>query len=662
MNQNKGLQAPAGSGLDSGRAAPSGEAGAGVAQVILASLDRWRVPLVELLAIAIWVVLLAPGFLIMSPQVVPGGREFLSAIQTHHVWNDFKACGACGLWNGYVRGGFPAFADPHGSMLHPIVLITTRLWGVINGAKVALLISFWFAGLGQWWTARILRLGWLPRMWSALLVVAGGHLASRMELGAFGVVLSTSMASLVFPAVLGVAMGRGRRHAVLLGLTMGSALLSGQGYMQIALLATMPALGFLVLGDSLRLRPIWRKFLLGGVLSILIAAPFLVPLAHFVPNFAKAQDPQFRVAQPLAYMPLNLVIKEWDFYTSDVLGKVAFPHLYVLYIGWVPVVLAVLGLALHRKEERRWIYYSIAAVLLLFAVASGVLLGWGRVLLPSLAGVRNPPQIAGLVVPLIVTLAAYGLHRLLQLSWPEIQIRYPGWPQLEAKRFRLAWLVILPLALNLRSAFDFAQVWLTTARKTEPVFALLEELETEGLQWVQPPHGRHYYIEPAISMGLKLSPGIMTWYWQGREMPTPVLEASPEGRPPEALEETDVIDGIPIYRMDARPYAYVDHGDGFSSCLATGRGGHLTVKCSTNRGGELIVQENMWTGWRAWIDGEPADLIRGPWLSVSAPAGAHDYTFRYRPWDAPLGVSLGFVGLGLSAYLWMQSKEEGEPH
>ena len=55
------------------------------------------------------------------------------------------------MWNGSIQGGSPAFADIHGSMLHPLVILTTLLAGVPNGAKLALAGALLMAGLGQWW-------------------------------------------------------------------------------------------------------------------------------------------------------------------------------------------------------------------------------------------------------------------------------------------------------------------------------------------------------------------------------------------------------------------------------------------------------------------------------------------------------------------------------
>jgi uncharacterized membrane protein YfhO len=66
----------------------------------------------------------------------------------------------------------------------------------------------------------------------------------------------------------------------------------------------------------------------------------------------------------------------------------------------------------------------------------------------------------------------------------------------------------------------------------------------------------------------------------------------------------------------------------------------------------LTIKENRWAGWRATIAGKNAPLLKGQWLAVELPAGRHTVRFRYRPWDAPLGIILSIFGLALAVYAW----------
>ncbi len=614
----------------------------------------------EVLLIGAWALWVGREYLDFDPSVVPTGREFGSAIQTHHVWTWFKECGWCALWNGSERGGYPAFVDVHGSMLHPIVIGTTLLWGVVNGTKVALVISFWFAGLAQWWMARELRLGRLPRLWSAGMAVVGGHLTGRMALGSFDAVLSVAMASLVLASVLSVARRGGRSSTVLLGVLTASVILSGHGYFQVGLLGLLPAFVFLLIDKKLGLRPVWKNYVLALVLALFLAAPLLVPFVHFSTNFIKHTDPDFEAAQSLAYMPLNLVIDDWHYYHSEALGKLPFPHLYNFYIGWVPVILAIVGLCMSRRKDRRIIWFMLAGALMMFMVGSAVVLKWVANLIPAVAGVRHSAQIAGLAVPLILGLSAYGLDRLMKFDWPEFSLAFSKAEVSFKLRFHLQWLLLIPLFFSLRSGYDFAKFWVSTVELREESELLIDELKTDSLQWVAPPFGEHAYVEPAIRKGLKLSPGIMTWRWKDREFPVPVLRADRKGPPSDLAEFVTEVDGVPIYARDDQPYAAVIKNDRRHLCKAFGTGGSLNVYCDTPFAGSLIVKENTWTGWKAWRDGERVALKGDQWLQVDALVGKHTYQFRYRPWDVPLGLALSFLGMVTCAWLWFSSPEVQE--
>jgi hypothetical protein len=606
----------------------------------------------ELGVLALWAINVGWDYLDMDPRVMPAGREFGSAIQSNHLWTQVLKCGWCAVWNGSERGGFPAFADIQGSMLHPLSIAATLIWGVLNGVKVTIVASLWFAGLAQWWIARELSLGWAPRMWAAGIAITGGHLAGRMQLGVWGVVLSTAMTSLVFAALIRLARTRKRRDAVLLGIITASAILSGQGYIQIGLIAILPA-AVLFLIDKPGSFESWKNHLLAGGIALLLAAPLLVPLAHFSPNIVKWMDPAFKSAQPIQYLALNLVIDDPLYFHSDLLQKFPYPYLYTLYIGWIPVLFAIFALSSAPRRHRKFIWFLAAGTLIEFLVASAIPLKWLADIWPTIAGIRHPPQIAGLAIPLILGLAAYGLEKLLAFRWTiplYARGRQPMW-NLPAQ-----WLLLIPLAVSLQSCRQFAQVWITTEYRTDDLYKTLEMLQTEDIQWVETPFGEHAYVEPAIAMGMKLSPGITTWLWRNRTTPEAVLYAARAGVPPGRVRKIRTQSGITYYARDNSPYAgVISEGNNKQPCRATGSGGEIHVACNVEQAGKLVVLENMWTGWQAQMDGRRIPLIGTDWLEVTAPAGQHTFTFRYLPWDVPLGLILFVAGVITSLYYWRRT-------
>ncbi len=611
--------------------------------------------LAELGLISAWAAWVGRSYLNLNPTAWPWGNEFPMGIQSHYAWALLKRCGSCALWNGLVNGGAPAFVDLHGAVLHPLVIASTLLWGPINGAKITLVGSLAMAGLAQWWLARVLRLGRAARLWSAGLAVVGGHLAGRMDAGLVALVLSTAATSLVIPPGLQLALTGSRRAVVGLAVALALALVAGQGYLQLGLLlGVAPAFSLFLFDERLRLRPIWRDFALAGVLALLLAGVFLVPLAHFWPNFAKDVDPQFASAQSPEYVPLNLVIGDPEFYRGTALHKIAYPYLYMSYIGWLPVLLALVGLRLVPRSGRLVVAFLLLAAALVWLTSSPVAWHFWARLLPSLAaGVRYPSLIAGLAVAPVLGLAAWGLDQLLGLPWPELALTAPG-GESSLLRLKLWWLILpVPLAWSIVSAYRFGEPYLRTVTLPD-VHPVIEALRTATAEWVLPPFGEHFWVPLAFDDGLKTTMTVRPWHWKDRQPPQPRRQA--------ARQEIDALGAVPLRQVEGlsiveypgNEYAVLDTGVRRIPYRATATGGFIEVDGEAEVAGTLIVQENQWSGWQATCDGRPLPLRPGPWLSVAAPAGRHRFTFRYRPWDVPVGLAATALGMGLATWLWFR--------
>lgn len=612
-------------------------------------------PYFELFVLALWAIYVGWEYLDMDPHKIPMGRELGSSIAANHLWTQIVNCGSCAMWNGFQRGGYPAFADIQGSMLHPVVIFATLGFGVVNGIKITLLISFWLAGVAQWWIARELNLSWLPRIWSAGIAIAGGHLAGRMDLGVYGVVLSTAATSLVFAALIRLAKNNTRGNALLLGILTAAAIVSGQGYIQVGLIGILPVFVFFYWGKE-NIKSTWSNYILATLIAFLLAAPFLVPFLHFSPNISKWLDPEFISAQPISYFILNLVIDDPYYFYSGIMTKFPYPYLYTLYIGWVPVLLFIYAINRISTEDKKLIWFMSAGIVMEFLIASAILLKLLVGIFPALAGVRHPPQIAGLAIPLILGVSAYGLEKLLSIKWLDLIAsmagRSPKWEPL------VKWLIVIPLIYSLQSCLEFSTMWTGVTYLRNDLFLTLEKMKTTDLQWVNPPFGEHSYVEAAIAMGMKLSPGILTWEWKNRISPPPRMTAErriPINNESKLIEDVSKIE-IKFHRENL--YASVVSGDKISACRAAGSGGYIEVTCNTDKAGILTVQENMWTGWYAWLDGEKIEIIKGDRLQVSAPAGKHTFTFRYLPWDVPLGLLLFTIGIFSVVWLYLQEYKQ----
>ncbi len=619
--------------------------------------------ILEIAVILLWTLMVGRAYLNFDLLAWPIGNEFASSIQTHYVWTLLPECGTCIFWNGFVRGGAPAFAEMHGSLLYPLIPVVTLIWGVLNGSKLVLIFSLFMAGIAQWWLSRVLGMGTAARLWCACMAVVGGHLAGRMELGAFGVVLSTAACSLVIAPGIALARTAKRRYTILLAITLALAILSGQGYLQVGLvLGIFPAFLVFFLGNP-RQRSLLKEFVLSGILAVLLAGVLLVPLLHFYPNINKNVDPEFRMAQALEFIPLNLVINDLPFYQSDILKPAPYPYLYSNFLGWIPVLLAILALRFVPRSQFRLLLFFLIGIGMVLLTASAFTLKLVENFFPPAAGVRHPPQIASLAIPLILALSGWGLEGLLRIKWPKIALLRGNldttrpWFAVDTVLF-----LFIPLALGLFEAYEFGQYWLVTTNIDPKIYQIVQFLKTNSSEWVNLPFGEHFWVIPGIQAGLKLGTGIRTWDWKDRENPPLYFEAT---REEVSLTSPDSIKnywGINVILHPENEYAYIQAGDQKIACKAQSRGGNIDVLCPSAPAGQLVVEENYWSGWYAWRDQTPATFLPSRWLSVNAPEGQHYYSFRYWPLDVWLGLLASLIGVVACIILWRKSAPLSDPN
>ena len=258
-------------------------------------------------------------------------------------------------------------------------------------------------------------------------------------------------------------------------------------------------------------------------------------------------------------------------------------------------------------------------------------------------GARFPSEISSLAVAPILALSAWAVDGLVAMAWPRLALSVPSGKNISLS---LAWLVMgVPLVLAVRSAYVFGHEWL----KTEPVapdyVTVVPQVKPGTAAWVQGPYADWNFVVYALENGMKITNTNRPWTWRDQALPAPGL-----------LISRDVVDpSTPGYRgqvgfayltdqADA-PYAYVKIGSQSVPCTASAVGGNIDVQCQTTDAGQLVVNENLWSGWSVARDGFGARLGQGPTLSTEAPAGTHVYRFRYRPWDVAVGLLMTLAGL-----------------
>jgi len=474
----------------------------------------------------------------------------------------------------------------------------------------------------------------------------GGHLAGRMQNGMLVIVVSLAFASLLIPAILNLTIKPSRRSALVLGVLMALVLLSGQGYIQMGvLLGVLPAALVYWIDRTSAIGHLVRRLLLAALVALLLSAVLWVPMLHFAPNLVKDGDPTLSYAQPLEYLPLNLVIRDQGFYENPTLEKLPAPVLNIQFIGWLPILLAMVTVAWGGSTRNRRLAFFLIAIFLVFFFSSSTGMRAMDKVIPGVAPyIRHPSLIAGVAVPLILGLAAWGLDLILHADWLKLRLTIKRMPDLDVNAIYL--IAAFPLLVSIRATYDFAEkyYWLSLLPpEYEPSIPMLV---TESAEWVAPPFGEYLWYPMSLGRELKLGNTFRPWRWRDRANPPFYVEGT---RDPIGLDDPDFVaaySGVNWMIHPQNAYAKVVLPSGEQvACTAVSQGGNIDVDCQTTVDGVLVVTENSTSDWRAAIDSVGASLLSGPWLSVSAPAGTHHFSFRYRPWDVWVGLALSLLGI-----------------
>jgi hypothetical protein len=426
---------------------------------------------------------------------------------------------------------------------------------------------------------------------------------------------------------------------------------------------------------SFKLKEQWEGVIGALGLAALLSAPFWVPFLNNVGRYDKFSHPDFATLPPLRVSLLHYLINDIGYHFTHIMEKMPWPNLYVLFIGWVPVVLAVIGLASSKEENRRKITYFAVSIGLLFLSSTPSIVRWPgerpegalfsdfwHAVGHNLGYFRFPMYFLSMTVPLIIALAGFGLERILaNKKWPKLGISLSGEEKKKKLSFSLMWIVLIPLIINVKTAHEFTKFYWTPTILHNGIYTVLEELQTDTLQWVEPPWGEQMWMEPGIRMGMKISHGTAPWWIKGQATPAPKMFGSREmvEDAGDNLRFVTFVENVHIYINSAEEYAAVVHPDGqMTPCRASGKGGRLEVVCNNEVPGELVVKEYMWSGWKAWIDGERTTLYGYDFLLVEAPAGKHTYTFRFFSSDVVLGLGLLVMGITLCIFTLTTPEEK----
>jgi hypothetical protein len=595
--------------------------------------------------------------------VLPAGGDYVVSIQGRYFWEHVRECGTCALWNGDIAGGSPALIDTSSDLLHPMVAIITLLFGVAEGSRILVALTVIVSALGSWWLAYLLQTSTVARIFAGCLGAAGGHMTGRLSFGLVVLMTSIATASLLVPALILLGRNPDRRNTAITGALLGVTLVSGQAYIQIGVLLLSPAMLLLFIRRGYTWKLVLLRLGQMGAMALLLSALLLLPMLHFHAFIDKDFDPYFSRSQPFRYVPLNLVIDRLDYFSSSMFKEVGFPAWHVNYIGWIPIIFAIAGIAPLWRRSKNETLFCGALVFGALWLGSGDLFKWigahpsfGE-LREHVVRLRTTSNIANLAVPAIIGFSACGiawgqrkLDRLMRFRFSLASQRH-GAKRVVQVGLGLA--LIVPLFFSVHDVFQSARQWNRFIETTTTPFpAVTSALRSPELRWV---NGSDLSFELsffALENGLKLGNQWQPWRIQPPRSPLPAVIVSNSGQP-EGTQLIDTPPGLQAYAVDGgNPYARVSDSNGQGvNCRATGRGAKIDVACPQNAFGPLTIQERFVDGWTASIAGDSVPIVdHDGWIGIDLPVGAPEIELRFH--SPYLRSSLLLTILGAIWVIW----------
>ena len=593
--------------------------------------------------------------LFIGSNKIQTGNEFGVHISSFQNWSNGLTCGLCMMWGNMVDG-MPVFADPYASFQHPLVIISTLLFGPLQAANITLAGAIFVMGLSGYLFCHTFQLHRLVRIWITVTMIYGGLTAGRIAMGSIGLPLSLSFAMLCFVYMLVWSQNPTRKNTVIFGILLSMLLMAGQGYMQIAFLFILiPMFGYFYTQ---------RKSLISSQLAIMavvvsaLIAPFLFTFFANHSSFGKETDPAFGSAPPIGYIVLNYVVDNLEFYNTTLLGRQPYAYLYSNFIGY-PIVIAALGalvLALVRhpsiEKVSSVIYVTVVSVILTLVLASGDmqrwLVGFGIAPLTEfLAGLRNLTLSASFAGGLLVLLAAFCadvLIRQLQAASATVQV---GTWRIDSSAH---WLVVCVMVWHVLTLYAYNKQFYIFADSDPVIENAADFLKTQPSGGVNVEN--NFQVFPFIARQRKVITR-MFYPW----ILNNVNNSAPAGEmyffksaPPDDMsiwQELKRFDGTwAIYKSTDINQQYALHTSALNEvtpCVASGTGGDIDVVCTVPSTGILRIYENNLGSWQVWVDDVPTQVTDvNKFVAVNVAGGNHHISFRYRPWYTILGLAISW--------------------
>jgi hypothetical protein len=535
------------------------------------------------------------------------------------------------LWNPYNWSGLPMLGHPESRVLAPTFALSL-LFGEVIGLKLELVLHLLIGLLGMQSLMKHLGAGPIARFTASAVFMLNSSYALHVSVGH---VWAFSFAYFPWALLFHLKALTDLRYSLGLSLVVVLTLMAGAPY-QFMMLLTLVALhsGCSVLLDRRELRRHARVLAAVFLQVFLIGAVKLLPTIELMSAHPRLTDADS------GYTPAALMNALFDRHQTLAAAFAERPGEFNgtplhegMYIGWLPLLPFLAGLASHWRRQR-----ALLATLLLFAWLSlgsqtPVSLWEALHRLPVFDNMRMAQRF-GLVVTLgVAVFVGLGAQRLREAL--ERRTSRPSIARACATAFALLLLADLTLVASpiLRDAFTIAPLTVERSPRFEQILRRPIYGAPEREQAGAPFHGRTLSgLYPATLSNR----GSVRGY---RIIPS----ASP---------------AIPLGSPRYRGEVHLEAGAGRVTTV-TWSPNRLRFQVEAPQGGLLVVNQRHAPGWRARTEGQHArnvTEVRGL-LAVELLPGDHSLELRYRPVSFAVGAAVSACALPILTGLVLRTSD-----
>jgi 4-amino-4-deoxy-L-arabinose transferase-like glycosyltransferase len=636
---------------------------------------------IELLILALGVIFYCQGILNIKPgQQLPGNETQLFQATDFILIDSITRYHQFPLWNPYIHTGLPYAGDPMLHIYNPFITVPIFLFGVIDGFRIAVFLSFLIGALGMWWLGSVLGIGKLTRVWVALMYTFAGQPVARFFQGEYLLIFGFAWIPWIVGSLIKVVETRRKLYIGLTVFSLALLFFCGNAYYSLLIMFVLLLFGLVTLPSFHKQKP-WIKidtgllgiFILIGSLTLGFIAIQLFPQVEFWPRMNKGIDIQG--SHSIGQIFLDYTSR--DTFREDAFSKLPAREEFYAYIGLAPfIALAALPFGIAKRGKKPILIF----ILLLLLVVVWINLDW----MPwknFIYQTKIISQFRHLLRMLIfgsfaiILLGGMGMDSLWKLisqkSFDDHQLKQPGF---------FAWISLVGLAILV--VFMVAGVW--DIFKTNRQYVNTEQDYLDAYQvlgWVRQYDEGEYYVRhnptngwlyPMLSSHLRF---IDAWYhWSdirdlGRQTNIRFLQAEPnyivqsqDEKPPVegGAELIQQIKGYNIYHLSkSLPLVFLVKNDtlieqnnpewirsqdvtGLTPYFPGPNG--VEVIAEAKAGESLVVLVTNYPGWRVRVDGQPASLMNvSGYLAVKSLPGVHHYDFTYRPVSFYAGLVVSLI-------------------